>query len=341
MAQLVELEEVCLHAVIFEMRRDYAAARVVGRVLHGAEVLDLHVLRDDDESAGVLARGTLDAHQAHCETALLRLRYLQPALLEILEHIAVGRLFRQRAYRACAENVVGAEEFFSVLVSPGLVFAREVQVDIRHLVAAEAQEGLKGDVEALLAHLGAALGAILVGHVRAAAEARAGLEVRVVAVRADVVRRERVDLRNAGHVGHDGRADAASAADKVAVSVRIRDKLLGRHVNDVVVPGEDVAQLGLDTLFHDVRRVLAVYFGHAAVDQVLQNLRRVLDFRREEAVGQELDILAHVRYLVRVPDNSVVAGSLAEIGEFLEHVVGRAEVERVFAVGVRELLGGL
>ena len=77
------------------------------------------------------------------------------------------------------------------------------------------------------------------------------------------------------------------------------------------MPGEDVAQLGLDALFDDVGRVFAVYLGHAAVDQVLQYLRRVFDLRREEAVGQELDVLAHVRYLVRVRDHGVVAGALA------------------------------
>ena len=173
-AQLVELEEVGLHAVILEVGRDDAAVRVVGRVLHGAEVLHLHVLRDDDEAAGVLARRALDTHEAEGEAALLRLGDLQSALFEVLEHIAVGRLFRQRAYRARAEDVVGAEEFFRVFVRPGLIFAREVEVDIRDLVAAEAQEGLEGDVKALFFHLRAALGAVLVGHVRAAAEARAG-----------------------------------------------------------------------------------------------------------------------------------------------------------------------
>ena len=55
MAELVELEEVCLHAVIFKMGGDDVAVRIVGRVLHGAEIRDVLILRDDDEAARVLA----------------------------------------------------------------------------------------------------------------------------------------------------------------------------------------------------------------------------------------------------------------------------------------------
>ena len=119
MAQLVQLQEVGLHAVIFKVRGDYAAVRVVRRVLHGAEVLDLHVLRDDDEAAGVLARGALDAHEAHGEPALLGLRDVPAALLQVFEDIAVGGLFRQGADGARAEDVVGAEELFCILMRTG------------------------------------------------------------------------------------------------------------------------------------------------------------------------------------------------------------------------------
>ena len=62
--QLVELEEVVLHAVIFKVGGDDTAARVVGGVLHGAEVLDLHVLWDDDQTARVLTRRALYADKS-------------------------------------------------------------------------------------------------------------------------------------------------------------------------------------------------------------------------------------------------------------------------------------
>ena len=107
------------------------------------------------------------------------------------------------------------------------------------------------------------------------------------------------------------------------------------------MPGEDVAQLCLDALRDDFGRVFAVYLVHAPVYEVFQYLRRVLYLRREEAVGQQLYLLAHVGYAVRVRYDGLVACALAEVGELLKHLLSRAVVERVFAVRVREFLGGL
>ena len=194
----------------------------------------------------MLTGGALDADAAVGEAVLLRLRNVQPALLGVLEDIAVGGLLGEGADRAGAEDVVGAKELLGVFVRTTLILAGEVQVDIRHLVASEAEEGLERDIEALLLHLRAALGADLVRHVGAAAVALAGLEVRVLTMRADIVRGQGVDLRDAGEIGHERRADAPSAADEVAVLERIGNELLGGHVDDVVPAGENVVQLGLD-----------------------------------------------------------------------------------------------
>ena len=62
-----------------------------------------------------------------------------------------------------------AEELLGVFMGLGLIFAREVQVDIRCFVAVEAQEGLKGDVVTILVHGGAAVRAVLGGQVKARA----------------------------------------------------------------------------------------------------------------------------------------------------------------------------
>ena len=53
-----------IHILIFEMRGDRVAVGVVRRVLYGAEVLDIHVVRHDDEAAGMLARRASHADAA-------------------------------------------------------------------------------------------------------------------------------------------------------------------------------------------------------------------------------------------------------------------------------------
>ena len=338
-AELVELEQVCLHAVVFKVGGDDVAVRIVGRMLHGAEIRDVLVLRDDDKAAGVLAGRALDADTAERKAVHLRLRQGLAALLKILEYVAVGRLFGQRADRSGAEHVIRAEEFFRILVRLTLIFAREVQVDIGHLVAAEAEERLKRDIEPVLAQLRAALRAHLVRHIRAAAKARAGVKIRILALRANIVRRQGVDLRDAGEIRHERRADAASAADQIAVLEGVGDELLRAHVNDVVPAREDVVQLGLDAVGDELRRVLAVDGRHLAVDKILELLGGIFDLRRVEILRQELEHLNAVGDGVRVRDDDLVCLFGAEIRKFVEHLLRRAVIERHGLVRIGEFLG--
>jgi len=150
----------------------------------------------------VLAGGAADAHAALGQAVFLRPAGHDAVLLQILLHEAVGRLFRQSTDGACPEHLGLTEHLNGVAVGPGLVFAGEVQVDIRHLAAAEAQEGLKGNVKSVLHVFGAADGAHLVRHIRAAAVAAVQDELAVLALGAAVMGRQGVDLRDAGHVSH-------------------------------------------------------------------------------------------------------------------------------------------
>ena len=182
----------------------------VRRVLHRAEILHILVVRDHHQAAGVLAGGAADANAAQGQAVFLRPAGHDAVLLQILLHEAVGRLFRQSTDGACPEHLGLTEHFNGVAVGPGLVFAGEVQVDIRHLAAAEAQEGLKGNVKSVLHVFGAADGTDLIRHIRAAAVAAVQNEFAVFTLGAAVVGRQGVDLRNAGHIGHQRRADGAS-----------------------------------------------------------------------------------------------------------------------------------
>ena len=115
MAQLIQLEQRIVQVFKFKVGRQQTALDVVRRVLDGAEVVNVEGIRHNDHAAGVLAGRALDADAAEREAVHLRLRQGLAALLEVLEDIAVGRLFRQRADRAGAEHVIRAEELFGVL----------------------------------------------------------------------------------------------------------------------------------------------------------------------------------------------------------------------------------
>ena len=65
MAEHIELEEVVLHAVVFKVGRDRVGVLRVGGVLHGGEILDIQIVRHDDQAARVLPR-----RAAHADAAL-------------------------------------------------------------------------------------------------------------------------------------------------------------------------------------------------------------------------------------------------------------------------------
>ena len=175
-----------------------------------------------------------------------------PALLEVLGGEAVGRLFRKAGNGAGAVDVALAEKLLDVGVGARLVLAGEVEVDIGHLVALEAQEHLEGDVKAVLGQLVAADLAVFVRQVHAhAGQLRRG-EEHLVTVVAAVMRRQGVDLGDAAHGSYEAGAHAAAAAHEVAVRERLADQLLRDGIQSGKAVADDGAQLLFQPLLDNV-----------------------------------------------------------------------------------------
>ena len=81
---------------------------------------------------------------------------------EELFDVTVCGFIGNRLDRACAVDVVLAEQHLRVLVRNGLVRSRKVEVDIRNLIAIEAEEYGKRDIVSILDERRAADGALLV-----------------------------------------------------------------------------------------------------------------------------------------------------------------------------------
>ena len=269
-SQHVQLQEVRLHGVIFKVGGDDVAVGVVGGVLDGTEVIDLLVLGDNHHAAGVLPRGALDAGAADGQPVLLRLGDCSPLLLQVFLHIAEGGLFRHCADGARTEHVGLSEELEGIAVGVGLVLAGEVQVDVGHLVAPKAQEGLEGDVEAVLHILGAAHRTTGVGHIRSAAigvlRILGVIKVGVLALGAAVVSGQGVHLGNPRHECHQRGAHRASGAHQVAVLQGVLHQFLGGHVDHVVLTADDVAQLHLDAVGDNFRGIFSIELVGLAPD---------------------------------------------------------------------------
>ena len=129
-----------------EVSRHHSLALVIGRVLYGSEVIDIVVVGNNNHAARMLTGGALDAH-----TAVNNALYLSGVCDNALVLIILLRETECRLVGDCRdcsgfENVVLAEEFYSVPVRLRLVFAGEIQVDIGRFISLETEEGLKRNI---------------------------------------------------------------------------------------------------------------------------------------------------------------------------------------------------
>ena len=102
--------------MIFKMRRDYAAPGIVRRVLNGAEIRNVHVLRYDDKAAWVLTCRTLNSDESLRKAVFLDLCNLYAAFLKVFFNIAISGLLGKSSNSSGAENMIRAEELFRVFM---------------------------------------------------------------------------------------------------------------------------------------------------------------------------------------------------------------------------------
>ena len=315
----------------------------VRRMLHGGEILHIQIVRHHHQTAGVLTGGAAHAHAALRQAVDLGVAGAGEApLIQILAHEAEGSLLRQRTDGTGAEHLRLSEHLDGVAMGAGLIFAGEVQVDIGHLTAAVAEEGLEGDVKAVFDILGAALGAHLIGHIGAAAVAAVGDELVMQALRigAAVMGRQGVDLRDAGHVGHEGRAHGASRAHQIAVLQAALHQLLGRHVDHIVL-AQNAAQLHVQAVHDELGGIFAVEGVALGPNLVVKFLSGVSKAGREQLTrGQQLDLLAHIGDEAGIIDDHFLRLFRAEVGKLLQHLIGGLEVDGQGFIGIGELLAG-
>ena len=124
-------------------------------------------------------------------------------LIEEILHVSVGGPLRQATDGACPVHLVAAEELFGKLVRLGLILPGEVEVDIGHFVAVEAEKGLKGNIVTVPIERRLAIRTSFLGQVDACGDASVVEDLKVMAFGADVVRRQGIDLGDPAHRGDE------------------------------------------------------------------------------------------------------------------------------------------
>ena len=112
-------------------------------MLHRGKGVDLLSQRQHNDTTWMLSGASSDSRTARDDPVDLTGALLISTLLVVIFHVAKGGLIRQRGDGSGAEGLSGAEDYLRIFMGLTLVFTGEVQVDIRLLVALEAEEGFK------------------------------------------------------------------------------------------------------------------------------------------------------------------------------------------------------
>ena len=319
------------------MRGDGALIRVIRRVLDGRELINLMIVRHNDHAARMLAGGALDAGAAARKPLLLSFVQNQAPFLRIFFHEAIGRFFRHRGDCAGLEHILRAEQLLRIAVGLRLELAGEVQVDIRLLIAVEAEEGLERDFMPVTLHRDAAVRAILGRQVVAGADGAVGKEFTVAALRADIVRRKGVHFGDTRHRRHERRADGAPGADVIAVILGVFHQLLRDDIEDGKTVLDDRIELARKAVGHILWHRISIHLFAVRPADFAQFLLRAGDVRREIALREGAHHVYHIRNLIRIFHDHLI-GPLAEIGKFIEHFLRGAQVERGLVVRIGKSL---
>ena len=329
MAEDIELDKLIIKRVEVEVERNALCILLFGRVLYRAEIEYFKILRHYDYASGMLARGLSRSDAAIGKPCFLRFGDIYIVLLTIMLHIAVSGLLHYARNGACTEGMPFAEHDFGKFMRDRLVFSGEIQVDIRGLISLEAEEGFKGYLVAVAVQGRSAVRTVLRRKVNTASGAVADIgEFAVLAFRAAIVRRERIDLGNACHMRNEGGADRAPRTDEIAVGIGFMHELLRDHVKGRIAVANDGIQFLIEPFLDDFRQYLAVELMGFGEREVLKLIRRAGKLRGIGLliIEERAEHIAHIRYFIGIFNDDLVCLFAAEIAEFIEHIIGRSEI---------------
>ena len=304
-------------------------------MLHRAKIINRHIRRHNDHAAGMLAGGTLDTGTTLGQPFNLGLVIDLSLFFRIFADIAVSGLIRYGCNRAGLKHTAFTEQRFGIFMGTRLVFAGKIQVDIRHFIALKAQKGLKGDIMPVAVHRRSTVRAVFLRQIKAGTDRTVGDKLTVFAVWADIVRRQRIHLGNAGHRRHKRRAHRPPGAYQITMGVGICHQTLRGYIHHGIAVGDDGIQLFFQPFFHQLRHRIAIDLLCLAHRILPQRNIAALDRRRIIPLWDRPDIpVDHIRNFIGVLHHDLHRGFFTQICKFFEHIIGGAQIQRRLIISV-------
>ena len=342
MPQQVKFQQTTRDGMIIEMGRCNRRIHVIGRSLDWTEFMNIMVAGNDHQTAGMLPRGTFYPCTAIRQTLNLRIMGSDFPRIEILLYKAVCSFIRQCTNGSGFEYLPLAKEFFRIGMGSLLIVAGEVQVDIRFLIPFEPKEGLERNIMSILIQFMSTNRTVLIGHITAACFFHSigfycfRFEIRVFAVGTDIMRRQRVYLRNTSHIRRKGRPYGTTGTNQIPVFYGFPYQFLGNDIQHCITIADDRVQFCFQSFLYDFRQRITINGNSLIHTDLSQFVIRPFNFGRKCFIGDRFDLFHHIRNEVCIRNDNFFCLFFTQIVKFLQHFFCGTEIQRRLIIGIRK-----
>ena len=146
MSQYIEFEDVLVDIMEVKVSGLPFSCHVICWILDRRKIIDIHVVRNNNDSPRVLSCCPLDTSSTLGKTFHLCITIKLAIISLIALDKTIGSLGSHRTNRSCTEGIFLTKDITHIQVGARLVFSREVQVNIGNLVPIKTKEGFKRNI---------------------------------------------------------------------------------------------------------------------------------------------------------------------------------------------------
>ncbi|KXT69721.1 hypothetical protein SGODD07_01734 [Streptococcus gordonii] len=284
---------------------------IVSWILDRCKVINIHVVRDNNDSARVLSSRPLDSGSSLRQTLNFGVPVELPVVALVALDKSIGSLSSHRTNRSCTEGIFLTKDIPHVQMGARLILSGEVQVNIGYLVPVKSKEGLKRNILPIFAKFVATLWTVLIRHIKARTIGAVRYELAVLAFATDIVGRQRINLGNPDHGRDKARSDRPPRAYQIAPLIGALHQHLRSQVNHGEAIPQDRGQLFFDPQVHDIRQRIAINLKGFLIGQLGNCLLSLINERCIEVALDHLYRLKGLRQLIRIGDDQLLSQVLA------------------------------
>ena len=303
----IKLEDIFIDIVEVEVGGLPLGGHIVSWILDRCKVINIHVVRDNNDSTRVLSSRPLDSGSSLRQTLNFGVPIELPVVALVALDKSIGSLSRNGTNGTSPKGILSTKNIPHVQVSARLILSGEVQINIGYLVPVKTKEGLKWNILTVLAQLVTTLWTVFIRHIKARTIGTICDELAVLAFATDIVGRQRINLGNPNHGRDKAGSDRPPRTYQIAPLVGALHQHLRSQVNYGKAIPQDRSQFFFNPQVYDIWQRIAINLKGFLIGQLGNRLLSLVNERCIEVALDYLDRLKGFRQLIRIGDNQLLS----------------------------------